>query len=121
MSFKNQRGKRRLGCFFTLLILATVVYYGMEPANILFKTWQLKEEMEAQAGFATSIDDAAIRRRLARKVENLELPAAARANIRIRRTLRPREIAITTEYEITYVLPFFVKVDTLNIEVRSPL
>jgi hypothetical protein len=117
----NQRGKRRLGCLFTLLLLATVVYYGLEPANMLFKTWQLKEEMKVQAGFATSIDDAAIRRRLARKIESLELPTEARSNISIRRTLRPREIVISTEYEITYVLPFFPKVDTLNLEVRSPL
>ncbi len=118
---RNRRGKRRIGCLFTLLLLAIVVYYGMEPANLLFKTWQLKEEMKAQAGFATSIDNAAIRRRLARKIENLELPADASSNVRIRRTLRPREIIITTEYEITYILPFFTKVDTLNLEARSPL
>jgi hypothetical protein len=104
-----------------LLILATILYYGNEPASASFKAWQLKQEMKAQAGFAPSIDDAAIRRRLARKIESLEIPSAARANLSIRRTLRPREIVITTEYEITYVLPFFTKFDTLNLEVRSPL
>jgi hypothetical protein len=93
----------------------------MAPANMLFKTWQLKKEMKSQAGFARSIDDAAIRRRLVRKIESLELPTAARSNVAIRRILSPREIIITTEYEITYVLPFFTKVDTLNLEVRSPL
>jgi hypothetical protein len=104
-----------------LLLLATIVYYGFDPASMLFKTWQLNEEMKAQAGFARSIDDQAILRRLRRKVGSLELPNEARSNLRIRRVLRPREIIITTEYEVTYVLPFFTTVDTLKLEVRSPL
>jgi hypothetical protein len=77
--------------------------------------------MKTQAGFARSIDDQALLRRLRRKVGSLELPNEARSNLRIRRVLQPREIILTTEYEITYVLPFFTKVDTLNLEVRSPL
>ena len=118
---RHQRGKRRLGCLFTVLILATLGYYGLDPANLLFKTWQLKQEMKAQAGFAPSINDEAIRRRLNRKIESLDLPTAARANLRIRRTFRPREIVISTEYEMTLILPFTTRLDTLNVEVRSPL
>jgi hypothetical protein len=121
MGMKHQRGKRRLGCLFTVLVLATVGYYGLEPGSMLFKTWQLREEMKAQAGFAPSIDNAAIRRRLNRKIENLGLPPAVRSNLEIRRTLRPREIIISTEIEMTYVLPFITRIDTLDIEVRSPV
>ena len=121
MGMRNQRGRRRLGCLFTLLILATLGYYGLDPGNMLFKSWQLEQEMKAQAGFAPSIDNAAIRRRLLRKIQSLELPDEARANLRIRRTFRPREIVITTEFEVTIVLPFSTKLDTFNLEVRSPL
>ena len=118
---KERRGKRRLGWLLTLLFLATAVYYGLDPANMLYKTWQLKAEMKTQAGFAESIDDQAIIRRLRRKIVSLGLPAEAHSNLRVRRELRPREIIITTAYEVTYVLPFFSKLDTIDLEVRSPL
>jgi hypothetical protein len=114
-------GKTRLGCLFTLLILVAAGYYGVDIGVTFFKRWQLVEEIKAQAGFAPSIDDDAIRRRLTRKIESLGLPKEARQNLRIRRTLRPREIVINTAYEITFVLPFTTKLDTLNIEVRRPI
>ena len=89
--------------------------------SILFDRWQMIEEMKAQAGFAPSIDDAAIQRRIHRKIEDLGLPNHARVNLRIRRTMRPREIVISTKYPVTIVLPFYIRSDTLNLEVRRPL
>lgn len=118
---RDRRGKARLGCLFFLLIVAVVAYYGVDVGTIYFKRWQMIDEMRVQAGFAPSIDDAAIRRRLLRKIESLDLPSDARSNLRIVRTLRPREIVISTRYEVTFVLPFLVKPDTLNLEVRSPI
>jgi hypothetical protein len=118
---RDRSGKTRLGCLFTLLLVATAGYYGADIGAVFFDRWQLIEEMKAQAGFAPSIDDAAIQRRLHRKMEELELPRHARSNLRIRRTLRPREIAISTKYAVTFLLPFYTMSDTLNIEVRSPL
>ncbi|MFC1639634.1 hypothetical protein ACFL3B_02600 [Gemmatimonadota bacterium] len=120
-SARNRRGKTRLGCLFSLLVVATVAYYGVDLGTTFFKRWQLIEEMKAQAGFAPSIDDAAIQRRIHRKIETLGLPTQARANLRIRRSMRPREIAISTRYPVTFVLPFYVRSDTLNIEVRRPI
>lgn len=118
---RNRRGKARLGCLFSLLIAATVVYYGVDLGAVFFDRWQLLEEMKAQAGFAPSIDDGAIQRRLHRKIEDIGLPNNARANLRIRRTMRPREIVIRTKYPVTLVFPFYTRSDTLNLEVRRPL
>ena len=118
---RNQQGKSRLGCLFTLLILATIGYYGMDIGTIYFNRWQLMAEMKAQAGFAPSIDDAAIRRRLVRKIVDLDLPGNARTNLRIRRSMRPREIVISTKYPVTFVLPFVMVSDTLNLEVTQPI
>lgn len=117
----NRNGKVRLGCLFSILLVAAIGYYGVDAGTIFLKRWQLIDEMNVQAGFAPSIDDAAIRRRLNRKIESLELPEGARQNLRIRRTLRPREIIISTAYEVTFLLPFTTATDTLRIEVRSPL
>ncbi len=120
-ALRNRNGKVRLGCLFSILLVAAIGYYGFDAGTVFLKRWQLKDEMNVQAGFAPSIDDAAIRRRLNRKIESLELPDGARSNLRIRRTLRPREIMISTAYEVTFLLPFTTRTDTLRIEVRSPL
>jgi hypothetical protein len=117
---RSKRGKR-LGRLFFLLIVATVAYYGVDWGTIQFKRWQLVEEIKAQSGFASSLDNNAIRRRVIRKIESLALPRDALRNLSIRRTMRPREIIVSTEYEVTIVLPFTTRADTISIEVRSPL
>ena len=53
--------------------------------------------------------------------ENAELSRHARVNLRIRRTMRPREILIRTKYPVTLVFPFYTRSDTLNLEVQRPL
>jgi len=117
----SNRGRARLGCLLFLLILAVAGYYSVDAGSIVIKRWRLADEMRAQAGFAPSIDDAAIRRRLYRRIESLDLPDEARSNLRIRRTIRPREIVISTSYAVTWVLPFATIPDTLEIEHRGPI
>ncbi|UCG86881.1 MAG: hypothetical protein JSW71_23810 [Gemmatimonadota bacterium] len=117
---RGTRGKTRLGCILTLLLLAIGLYYGIPIGTIYVNHWRFKEEMKTQARLAPSIDDAAIRRRLRLKAEDLGLPEEAR-QIVIRRTLRPREIVIRTTYEQTIDLPFVHHTFTLSPEVRSPL
>ena len=117
---KGAAGKTRLGCVLTLLLLAIGLYYGIPIGTIYVNHWRFKEEMKTQARLAPSIDDAAIRRRLRLKAEDLGLPEEAQ-QIVIRRTLRPREIVIRTTYEQMLDLPFVHHTFTLSPEVRSPL
>ena len=119
--WRDRQGKIRLGCLFTLLVAAAAAYYGVGVGGVYVKQWQFKEEMKAQAGYAPSIDDEAIRRRLARKIEELGLPNRALRQLRVRRTMTPREIVISTTYEVTLTLPFRTITVTLRPEVRSPL
>ena len=118
--WRNARGMSRLGCLFTLLLLATGLYYGVNIGGVYLKYYRLIDEMRTQAKVAPSIDDGTIRRRLLRKVEQLNLPAEART-VTIQRTRRPREIRIATTYRDTLVLPFYKYVITLTPEARQPL
>ncbi len=118
---RNIRGKSRLGCLLTLVILATLAYYGFDIGSVYLQRWQLKQEMKAQAGYAPSIDDNAIRRRLNRKIEELGLPEEAREELRIRRTLRPREIKISTSYDVVLTLPFKNATVKFTVEITNPL
>ncbi len=117
----NRHGKSRLGCLLTLVILVTIAYYGFDIGGVYLQRWQLKQEMKAQAGYAPSIDDNAIRRRLNRKIEELRLPEEAREELKIRRTLRPREITISTSYEVVLTLPFKNATVTFTVEITNPL
>jgi hypothetical protein len=57
------------------------IYSGVGVAEVYLPYWQL-------ADFAPSITDDVIRRRLLNKVDELELPAAAASELRIRRRSR---------------------------------
>ncbi len=117
---RRRSGKSRVGCLLTLLAITIGIYYGIPVVTIYVDYWRFKEEMKTQARLAPSIDDAAIRRRLRQKAEALGLPEEAQ-QLTIRRTLRPREILITTTYEATLDLPLVHHTFTLTPEVRNPL
>ncbi len=99
-------GKTRRGCLFTILVAAFAAYYGADWGQQYIKYWRLKEEMFTQATMAAGIDDATIQRRVVRKVDELQIPAEAKRNLRIRRRARPREIVITTTYDVPLKRPF---------------
>lgn len=119
-NLRDRRGKSRLGCVFTLLLLALGLYYGIPLGSVYYRYWSVKQEIRTQARLAPSIDNATIMRRIRRKAEELGLPNEAK-EVSIRRTLRPREITIKTSYEENIELPFFNFTLALTPEVTSPL
>jgi hypothetical protein len=118
--WRNRRGKSRVGCLFTLLLLVTVGYYGVNVGTVYLQYWRLMDEMNTNARLATNLDDRTILRRVRAKVDELGLPAEAR-KVTIRRTRRPREIRIKTSYEVILELPFVTYSVTLTPEARQPL
>ena len=116
----NQRGIGRTGCLLTLLVVVATVYFGLPIAGTYIRYFRFKNEMQTQARFAPSIDDDTIRRRLFQTVDDLGVPDTAK-RIQIRRTSRPRQIQISTEWEETIVLPFYTRDITLRLLVRERL
>lgn len=117
----GRRGAGRLGCLFTLLLLAAGLYYGMDGMRVYFRYWQIKDEMRSVANLAPGLDDATIQRRLRARAEALDLPASAQ-RFTIRRLARPREIRITMSYDETLQLPFKQQYTFhFKPEVRAPL
>ena len=115
----NQRGATRTGCLFSVLIVVAVVYFGHPIGSMYIRYYRMENEMQTQARFAPSIDDATIRRRLLQTIDDLGLPLGARSRLRINRTSRPREIVISTSWEETIVLPFYTRVQRFATEVRE--
>ena len=116
----GRRGASRIGCLFTLLLVAVGGYYAANRGGVYWRYYQMKDAMRAEARLAPSIDDDVIRRRLVARADELGLPREAQ-RFRIRRRSRPREIVISTEWQETIELPFVQRVLTMRPEVRAQL
>ena len=113
----NERGASRVGCLFFMLLVVAIGYWGVPIAGSYVRLYRFKNEMQSQARFAPSIDDGTIRRRLVQKIEQLGLPDEAR-RITIQRVATPREIRISTSWEVEIELPFMTRTITFNPEVK---
>jgi len=109
-----------MGCIFSLLVFAAVVYYGVNIGKVYLRYYQLQDTMRSNARLAPSLTDATIRRRLLIRVEELGLPEEAR-KLTIKRTGRPRTIMIETQYSETVDLPLFHHTFTFNPQIVEPL
>ena len=115
----DERGATRTGCLFSVLIVVAVVYFGHPIGSMYIRHYRMENEMQTQARFAPSIDDATIRRRLLQTIDDLGLPLEAGSRLKILRTSRPREIVISTSWEETIVLPYYTRVQRFAPEVRE--
>src|ERR1044071_6003193 len=99
----SRRGGSKLGCLVALLIVAVVVYYGMDVGRIYWNYYRLKDEMETSARFASGQTDDQIMRHLGGIVQDLGLPPEAR-RFTIRRT--GNRVIIRSQYLVELDLPF---------------
>ena len=116
----NRRGTSTRGCLLTLLLLAVVLYYGINLGEVYLRYSRLQQEMRSQVRLAPSLSDGVIRRRLVAKAEDLGLPDEAKS-FKIQRSARPRRITIEAEYQESVDLPFFNHTFTLTPRAEAPL
>lgn len=116
----GRRGASNLGCLFTLLIAAVVLYYGLEAGKVYWRYFEMVGKMKNAAGFANNESDAQILKQLQADAAEIGLPKAAR-QFKIVRTTDPRGIRISTQYNETIELPFTVKVVTLKPSIHRRL
>lgn len=100
----DRRGKA-LGCVVSLLLFAAALYYGAHVGEIYWRYFELRDAMRYQASLAPSLSDEEIRQHLAWKADSLFPGRAPR--FAIRRSVRPGQITIQTEYSERVDLPFF--------------
>lgn len=105
----DRRGVSTLGCLFTLLIAAVVLYYAIDIGKVYWKYYRLTDEMATSARFAQTRTDVEIIRHLAGIARDLELPPEAQ-RFRVRRTQSPPMVSIRTEYTVVLELPFHNRV-----------
>ena len=101
-----RRGASRLGCLLGLLVLVTVVYFGVNIGEVYLRYYRMRDAMQQEARFADVRPDSAIRSRLRATADSLGLPDdAGRVSI-----LRAQnQITIYSSYAELVELPLFVR------------
>ncbi len=97
------RGASTLGCLFTLLVTAVVVYFAVNGLEVYWNYVEFRDDMREQAQFASQHTDDQIVRRLRAVADSLGLPEDAQ-QIAVKRG--PTTISIEAEYDAVIQLPF---------------
>lgn len=100
----GRRGASGAGCLFSLLLMAALLYYGINLGRLWWRYWEIKNRMELAARYFTNLTDAQILADLRADAKEIGLPAEA-GRFRIRRVEHPPAITIATEYRESVNLP----------------
>ncbi len=110
----NERGASTLGCGISVLLFLAVLYYGAMIGPHVWNYYSFKDEMNTAARFAQTQTDPQILRVLAAKADEIGLPPAAKAGLKIRRTPNPQRISISTQYNERIDLPLLHRIITFR-------
>jgi hypothetical protein len=99
----TRHGTSRLGCLVQLIILGSLIYFGVFLGEDALSYYRLRDAMKQEARFAATRTDDQMRDRLRAFTDSVKLPDQAR-NINIVRG--ENRIRIWTEYDQEVQLPF---------------
>jgi hypothetical protein len=114
---RSRTGASTLGCLFTLLIAAVVVYFGVNIAEVYWREYEFQDTMRQQVTFAGHMTNDAILVRLRAQADSLGLPDDASA-ITITRT--PTNISIDSFYDDRVELPMTVRIVHFHPHAEGP-
>jgi hypothetical protein len=103
---RSRRGASRIGCLFTLLVVAAVGTFGYYYGSAYLDFVRFQDEMKSEAKFAAHSTDAEIKARIEALADTIGLPASAK-RVTVRRG--PHEIIIYSTYFINIELPLFAR------------
>jgi hypothetical protein len=110
----RRSGASTLGCLFTLLVMAVVVYFAVNGLEVYWNYVEFRDEMRQQAQFASQHTNDQIIRRLRIVADSLGLPEDAQ-QIAVNRG--PNKITIEAEYDAVIQLPFTTR--TVHFDSRA--
>ena len=98
-------GRGKLGCLLLLLVLAAVVYVGVDVAEAYWRYYRFRDAVEQEAQYSTTRSDDDIKRRLVALVDSLGLPEEAGRRLQVRRSAN--RLVIQTEYTEHIAKPLY--------------
>jgi hypothetical protein len=98
------RGISKLGCLLSLLVIVTVVYFGLSAGEVYFRYLKFKDAMAQEVRFRGDLSDESIKARLRSVADSLGLPEEA-GNITVTRD--KRVVHLRSRYYDVIELPGF--------------
>ena len=117
-SVHGRRGASSLGCLVTLMLFVVAVYYGVHVGGVYWRFYQLQDDLDQQARFASQLTDQAIRLRVLAQADSL---LGQTPDLKIERGGRPYRITIEARYTETVDLPLFNHTFVLHPKAEEPL
>jgi hypothetical protein len=117
-SARGRRGASSLGCLLTLALFAVAVYYGVHIGGVYMRFYELRDDMQQQARFASQLTDEAIRLRLLARADSL---LGQTPELSVERGGRPYHITIEAHYTESVDLPLFKHTFVLRPRAEEPL
>lgn len=103
---RSRGGASKLGCLFTLLIVAVVAYFGVNVGEVYYRYYRYRDAMRQEGRFARQNTDEQIRRHLRSFADSIGLPEDA-GQVSVRRSAN--RISISADYDEVVELPLFVR------------
>lgn len=101
-----RRGASTLGCLLSILLMVTLIYFGVNIGEPYLRFFRFQDAMRQEARFAATKTDDDIRRRLAALADSLGLPDhAGRVNVQ----RGNRRIRISSSYSERVELPLIAR------------
>ncbi len=102
---RSRRGASRFGCLIQLLLLAVLLYLGVNVGDVYLRFYRFQDAMKQEARFADNTSDAQITAHLRAVADSLRLPEEAQG-VSVQRT--SKELYISADYT-----------DTINLSVTK--
>jgi hypothetical protein len=115
---KSRGGAGSLGCLFTLLIVAALVYFGINVGEGYWRFYQFQDDMRQEVRFAAHTQNDLILSRLRASADSLGLPDDAHA-ISLHRT--EHLITIEAAYDERIELPGYARDVHFHPHAEGPL
>jgi DNA-binding XRE family transcriptional regulator len=115
---RARRGASSLGCLFTLLIIAVVIYFGVNIAEVYWRYYEFQDDMAQEVKFSARAPEEQIRNRLKAAADSLGLPDDAH-QITVQRS--QTMISIEADYDENIELPMYVREVHFHPHAEGPL
>ena len=114
----TRRGASSIGCLFSLLLLAAVVYFGVNVGEAYWRFYQFRDDIQQEVRFAGQRTNDAIVTRLRAAADSLGLPEAA-GHVIVRRVRGV--ISVESFYDEPVELPGHVRELHFHPRAEGPL
>jgi len=114
----SRRGTSSMGCLFSLLIAAAVIYFGVNVGEAYWRFYEYQDDMRQIVAFAPHSSNDAMIAKLRASADSLNLPADASANS-VRRS--ETTIGIEADYYEHVELPMYVRDIHFHPHAEGPL